>query len=106
VKGADEPKKGRTAYVLFMMDYRAALKANPTQQPQAAETQAETLANFATVSKQVSEAWKRMDAAARAPYLQRQQAEMAECVPLSHPLPCRPLLATPCSIPCVPCALG
>jgi hypothetical protein len=86
-KGADAPKKGRTAYVLFMMEYRAALKADVTRPAEA---------DFATVSKQVSEAWKSMDAQAREPYFKQQDQEMGECVPC-------PLLEfpTPFSSPCI-----
>ena len=73
-KEKDAPKKGRTAFVLFLMEYRAALKANSAQGSNSA-------ADFSQVSKQVSEAWKQMNLAARQPYVQRSKAEMAECEP-------------------------
>lgn len=100
-KSAHAPKKGRTAYVLFMMDYRAALKANlekvDFQKDVRANVTQPAEADFAAVSKQVSEAWKNMDAQAREPYIKRQQEEMRECVPCPL-LECPPPLTSHTSI--------
>lgn len=61
------PKKGRSAFILFLMDYRKRHK----QMNNSAEA-------FSEVSKQVGEVWSKMTAEERAPYVAAAQMEAAQ----------------------------
>jgi len=68
-KDKEAPKKGRSAFVLFLMEYRQ--RHSQKQLNNSAEA-------FADVSKQVGEAWAKLSAEEREPYLARAREEAAQ----------------------------
>eukprot|EP00241_Pyramimonas_parkeae_P018348 CAMPEP_0114285548 /NCGR_PEP_ID=MMETSP0059-20121206/5249_1 /TAXON_ID=36894 /ORGANISM="Pyramimonas parkeae, Strain CCMP726" /LENGTH=362 /DNA_ID=CAMNT_0001406461 /DNA_START=544 /DNA_END=1632 /DNA_ORIENTATION=- len=66
-KDKDAPKKGRSAFILFLMEYRVQNKQ-----------QNNSSSAFADVSKSVGKAWADLPAELKAPYLEKATSEKAQ----------------------------